>query len=100
MLDVSAERDEQNEFIKSLKKKIQKSGNEAQDLKRQYEEAMARNTELEKKQRRSVCAIGGGVCSGSRCMYLCTNRRQSRVCPCIARIGYEMAQAALWVWKH
>lgn len=50
--EVTAERDEQTIHIQSLKKKVQKYSHESQDIKKQYEDALARNSELEKKQRR------------------------------------------------
>jgi len=46
------EKNEQGQVIGNLKKKVQKYSNEAQDLKRQYEDSEARNFELEKRQRR------------------------------------------------
>ncbi|KAF6019499.1 hypothetical protein EB796_022191 [Bugula neritina] len=64
------EKNEQGQVIGNLKKKVQKYSNEAQDLKRQYEDSEARNFELEKRQRRfdSELQLKAGDMAGEKSM--------------------------------
>ena len=50
--EAKLDKEDQTQTIQSLKKKVQKLSNEAQDFKLQLEDSLQHNTELEKRQRK------------------------------------------------